>query len=277
MAIFLVDLENTGLSGLSGIDRLSEKNKVIIFYGTRTGSIAFDKHVELSSMRTPILYKKAEKTGKNYLDFQLSTYLGYLIGTGEACSFYIISRDTGYDSVIDFWKKQCPEVKIKRQGQICRETEQNAKTEKVHALPEEAAVAQAALADVITAAESKSPQEGNGRQAEAQKELKEELQAGKEEKREKPEAEAKKSKKGKSEEEKGAKKLPEGVKKKIRKAVEEENLKGGSYTKLYEYMQECTDKQKLNTALVKAFQQEKGNRLYKQILDVFLEYHTLAR
>ncbi|MDE7240252.1 MAG: hypothetical protein K2N41_11175, partial [Lachnospiraceae bacterium] len=67
--------------------------------------------------------------------------------------------------------------------------------------------------------------------------------------------------------------LPESMRKKIRKAVKEEGLEGGSYKFIYDYVVKSSDKQKLNIALVKHFQQEKGNRLYKEILDVFAEYH----
>ena len=39
----------------------------------------------------------------NALDFQLSSYFGYLIGTNVDNSFIIYSNDTGFDPLIDFW------------------------------------------------------------------------------------------------------------------------------------------------------------------------------
>lgn len=226
MAIFLVDLENVGMSGLKGIEKLSENNRVEIFYGTKTGSIAFDKHVELSRLRVEIDYHKAAKTGKNYLDFQMGTYLGWLIGKGETGKFFIISKDTGYDSVIDFWKTQKPELTIVRQGQIQSEKADSTK-------------------------------------------------AGAEKKETAKKAEKKEIAK-KKENTKKTEKLPESVKKKIRKAVKDEKLQGGSYTRLYECVVKYSDKQAFNTALVKTFQQKRGNQLYTLIRDIFTEYHAEA-
>ena len=42
---------------------------------------------------------------KNALDFQLSTYLGYLIHEAKDSYFYIISKDNGFKHVVDFWKR----------------------------------------------------------------------------------------------------------------------------------------------------------------------------
>ena len=43
-----------------------------------------------------------EHSGKNALDFQLVTFLGYLIAKEKADSYYIISRDTGFQSAVLF-------------------------------------------------------------------------------------------------------------------------------------------------------------------------------
>ena len=51
-----------------------------------------------------IEYIETHKVAKNYLDFQLATYLGFLIGKGEKGPVYIISQDTGFDSIVDFWR-----------------------------------------------------------------------------------------------------------------------------------------------------------------------------
>ena len=44
-----------------------------------------------------------DKTGKNFLDFQLSSYCGYLIGSTAEKDFIIVSRDNGFGSMEDFW------------------------------------------------------------------------------------------------------------------------------------------------------------------------------
>ena len=47
-------------------------------------------------------------TGKNALDFQLSSLLGYVIKENEGYEdeFIIVSRDTGFDAVLEFWKNR---------------------------------------------------------------------------------------------------------------------------------------------------------------------------
>lgn len=253
MATYLVDLENTGLAGLIGLDELSKNDKVIVFYGTRTGAIAFDKHVELTKAKAEVTYIKTERVAKNYLDFQLVTYLGYLIGSGQERVYYIISKDKGYDSCIEFWKKTDRRIEIVRRESLSRVgTAAGVKTPatnaKTSATP---AKAPATSAAPVPAAPVKTPAAGSNASGGVQSGTVDTAIAMS------PRKQA----------------LPESVKKKIRKAVKDEELKGGSYARLYDYMVQFSDKHTLNIALVKNFQQEKGNRLYKEILDIFVEYH----
>ncbi len=47
------------------------------------------------------------KTGKaNALDFQLVTYLGYLIAMAPKNNYYIVSQDKGFKSACQFWKER---------------------------------------------------------------------------------------------------------------------------------------------------------------------------
>ena len=45
---------------------------------------------------------------KNALDFQLSSYLGYIIRENEdkPYNYYIVSKDKGFECIINFWKKK---------------------------------------------------------------------------------------------------------------------------------------------------------------------------
>ncbi|MCM1103376.1 MAG: PIN domain-containing protein [Clostridium sp.] len=315
MATYLVDLENTGLAGLTGLEELSAKDKVIVFYGTRTGSIAFDKHVELTKAKADVTYTKTERVAKNYLDFQLVTYLGYLIGSGQERVYYIISKDKGYDSCIEFWRKTDKQITITRCESLQKQkaaSQTNAGKSGTQAAAQPQANAgksgtqtaaqpqtNAGKSGTQTAAQPQTnagknaqagvqPQQNpeqaaakpaaaqplqQGGQPEAQKDpSSEEEQAGG---KKQPAQKTAKStgKKTAAAQKTGASALPESMRKKIRKAVKEEGLGSGSYKFLYDYVVRSADKQKLNVALVKHFQQEKGNRLYKEIVDVFAEYH----
>ncbi|MBO5474285.1 MAG: hypothetical protein J6A08_10960 [Lachnospiraceae bacterium] len=121
MATYLLDYENVHADGLEGIRTLSGDDHVIIFYSDQVKSIPFERHVEMMNSRARIEFIETHKTGKNYLDFQLTTQLGYLIGKGETDTVYIISKDQGFDSVVDFWKGR--NIKIARQECIQPGTE----------------------------------------------------------------------------------------------------------------------------------------------------------
>ena len=61
-------------------------------------------------------------TGNQSADMHLGSYLGYLIGkecTGqdEECKIVVISKDTGFDHIIEFWKTE-KDVKVSRNEKI---------------------------------------------------------------------------------------------------------------------------------------------------------------
>lgn len=46
------------------------------------------------------------KTGKNALDFQLSTMLGYVLRNNKKKEHIVVSCDSGYAAIVDFWKSR---------------------------------------------------------------------------------------------------------------------------------------------------------------------------
>ncbi len=106
MAIYLVDYENTHYLG--GISGLSENDTVVVFYTQNSSSLSFDAHKEILQAQAKILYKYVDNGGKNALDFQLSTYLGCLIGEKQADEqqLYIVSKDKGFYYVSKFWERE---------------------------------------------------------------------------------------------------------------------------------------------------------------------------
>lgn len=104
MAIYLLDFENVHDSGIAGVTALSENDELYIFYSVKSEHMSFETHVNIMKTSAKVRYIKLMRAAKNYLDFQLCTHLGYIIGAGFEGPFYIISKDTGYDSAIDYWK-----------------------------------------------------------------------------------------------------------------------------------------------------------------------------
>ena len=106
MATFLIDYENVSASGLDGLETLTQADVVYIFYTENADRLTFSAHRRLIESKAQIRYYKVESGTKNALDFQLVTYLGYLICGAPSESYYIISKDNGFDSVLNFWSKQ---------------------------------------------------------------------------------------------------------------------------------------------------------------------------
>jgi hypothetical protein len=104
MDYYLIDYENTGENGLKGITELPEDSCVVIFYSENADKISFDMHQKFCICKTKLEFRKINTGRKNALDFQLSTYLGYLIAKNEEDQYYIVSKDNGYRSVVDFWR-----------------------------------------------------------------------------------------------------------------------------------------------------------------------------
>ena len=104
MAIYLLDFENVHDSGITGVTSLTENDELCIFYSVKSEHMSFETHVNIMKTAAKVKYIKLRRAAKNYLDFQLCTHLGYIIGAGFEGPFYIISKDTGYDSAIDYWK-----------------------------------------------------------------------------------------------------------------------------------------------------------------------------
>ena len=68
----------------------------------------FDLHVKINMSKAVIQYCKVHTGVKNALDFQLASYLGYIIrDNGEAqCNYFIVSKDNGYSSLLHFWEER---------------------------------------------------------------------------------------------------------------------------------------------------------------------------
>jgi len=103
MAVYLIDFENVKQDGLNGIEQLEKNDKVIIFYSDNADKISFDVHINITKSSANITFRKVNVGSKNALDFQLSSYLGYLIAKKKDDKFYIVTRDNGFYVLNDFW------------------------------------------------------------------------------------------------------------------------------------------------------------------------------
>ena len=103
MKIYLIDFENVKSKGLTGIDSLTEYDRVIIFYSENADTINFEMHQKVLISKAEVEYFKVHVGGKNALDFQLSTLLGYLVCKNYYSHIFVISNDKSFDFLHDFW------------------------------------------------------------------------------------------------------------------------------------------------------------------------------
>lgn len=132
--IFLIDFENVSNSGFDGLEDLSAADKVIVFYSEKSSSISMATHRKLEASSATKEYVGVKAGGKNALDFQLSTYLGYLLAKDSTAHYSIVSNDTGYDFVLDFWKQRG--VTILRCTNLSQDTKESLLAEVAKLLPE---------------------------------------------------------------------------------------------------------------------------------------------
>jgi len=103
MKYYLLDYENVNTAGLDGLSELPADSKIILFYTRNSNKIDLGVVNQLRDMEADLSIVEVHH-GKQALDIQLASYLGYLIGTEpEDTEYYIISKDKGYRNVQCFW------------------------------------------------------------------------------------------------------------------------------------------------------------------------------
>ena len=116
---YLIDYENVGSEGFKGCEKLRETDIIHLFYTDNSRKIDLDiindhGEAKLVTHKVP--------TGNQSADMHLGSYLGYLIGkecTGqdEECKIVVISKDTGFDHIIQFWRDE-KKAEISRREKI---------------------------------------------------------------------------------------------------------------------------------------------------------------
>lgn len=241
MKIYLIDYENVNEQGLEGVKDLESGDIVNIFYSANIKSIPFERSLELAHSKATIDSYLIKKTGKNYLDFQLTTLLGYMICKYENKEFFIVSKDTGFDSTVDFWKER--NVSISRVTSIAGQEKEAVKAKKT----------------VSKKATVEKPEK--------------KTKAEEPEKKTKTTRKTKTVKAEKSEEKSIPKPaLPENYRKKVRTALVGEELAPNQYTGIYRAIVESSDKVLLNNALVKQFDNTKGGVIYGKVKQIYKDF-----
>lgn len=102
--IVLIDLESvqTASLGLLAPDYF----RVKVFVGATQSKLSFELATAMQQMGERAEYIKIAGVGKNALDFHIAYYIGRIEAEQPETFFHIISKDTGFDPLIQHLKEQ---------------------------------------------------------------------------------------------------------------------------------------------------------------------------
>lgn len=98
----LIDYENVQPEALCVLD--AEHFKVIVFVGASQTKVTFEAAAALQKMGSKADYIKISGNGSNALDFHIAYYIGQLAAADPTAYFHVISKDTGFDPLIQHLK-----------------------------------------------------------------------------------------------------------------------------------------------------------------------------
>jgi hypothetical protein len=100
----LIDFENVQPDSLSALQH--DHFKVIVFVGATQNKLSFDVVSAVQRMGTKAEYIKIAGTGANALDFHIAFYIGQLAAKDDAAYFHVISKDSGFDPLIQHLRER---------------------------------------------------------------------------------------------------------------------------------------------------------------------------
>lgn len=115
MKIYYIDVENVNWFGVNYLLH-HEKfevpgDKIHLFLNSQQGAsnLPFDVFDIVTSLGIKCINTVINKTGKNYLDFHLTSTIAFDIGRSFAnrVEYIIVSNDKGFDAIVDFWNDPC--------------------------------------------------------------------------------------------------------------------------------------------------------------------------
>ena len=100
----LIDYENVQPAAMAILNK--EHFKVIVFVGASQTKVTFEVASALQHMGDRAEYIKISGNGSNALDFHLAFYIGQLATLEPESYYHIISKDTGFDPLIQHLKNR---------------------------------------------------------------------------------------------------------------------------------------------------------------------------
>jgi hypothetical protein len=98
----LIDYENVQPGSLAAVE--VEHVRVLVFVGASQSKIAFETANAVQRFGAHAEYVKIVGNGPNALDFHIAFHIGHLAAKDPSAFFHIISKDTGFDPLIQHLK-----------------------------------------------------------------------------------------------------------------------------------------------------------------------------
>lgn len=100
----LIDYENVQPASLDGLD--AEHFRVVVFVGASQNKLSFEMAAALQLLGPRAEYVKITGNGHNASDFHIACYLGLLAARDPTAFFHVISKDTGFDALIQHLRER---------------------------------------------------------------------------------------------------------------------------------------------------------------------------
>lgn len=100
----LIDFESVQTRSLEQLTH--DHFKVMVFVGANQGKLPFEVAMSLQQLGSRAEYIKISGRGPNALDFHIAYYIGRLAAAEPSAYFHIISKDTGFDPLIQHLKSK---------------------------------------------------------------------------------------------------------------------------------------------------------------------------
>jgi len=100
----LIDYENIQPADMQAIDR--DSFHVIVFVGANQTKVTYEAAAVLQRMGERASYIKITGNGNNALDFHIAFYIGELAAKEPDARFHVVSKDTGFDPLIQHLKSR---------------------------------------------------------------------------------------------------------------------------------------------------------------------------
>ena len=110
----LIDFENVQPKNLELL--VGHPFDVYVFVGATQTKVSFELASAMQLLGDNAKYIKISSTGRNALDFHIAYYLGEFVTKDQDGEYHVISRDTGFDPLIEHLRDK--KIKVKRRKDL---------------------------------------------------------------------------------------------------------------------------------------------------------------